>query len=336
MAHVPKGMCTKAGKGNVAGIEGSIFDVAVIGGGPAGLSAGIALARAMRSVVVIDAGEQRNLGAESVHGFLSREGMSPRDLIAAGREELARYGGTMASGFVRSASHGDQFALAMDDGSTLTARRLLIASGIVDELPDLPGVADRWGRDVLYCPYCHGWEIRNQRIGVLAADSHSVLQALTFRQWSPDVTLLLNDVLELSPGQKEQLAARSVRVVEGKVMALEVRDDRLAGAILNAGGTVALDVLVVSPATMSKANMLQRLGLEPAALQEGPGSRLETDESGRTSCPGVWAAGNATDVSAQVITAAAAGLRAAEAINADLVLADTRQAVEAARVPAGQ
>jgi thioredoxin reductase len=320
----------------VAGNQDSIFDVAIIGGGPAGLTAGAALARALRSVVVIDAGEQRNLGAESVHGFLSREGMHPRDLLAAGREELARYGGTMASGFVRSASRdGDRFVLALDDGSTRVARRLLIASGIMDELPGLPGVADRWGRDVLYCPYCHGWEIRNQRIGVLAADSHSVMQALTFRQWSPDVTLLLNDALELSPGQEEQLAARSVRVVEGKVRGLEVRDDRLAGAALEAGGRVPLDVLVVSPATTSKANMLQRLGLEPAALQDGPGSRLETDESGRTSCPGVWAAGNATDVSAQVMTAAAAGLRAAEAINADLVLADTRHAVEAARVPAG-
>jgi len=317
--------------------QDDVFDVAVIGGGPAGLSAGTALARAMRSVVVIDAGEQRNLGAEAVHGFLSREGMSPRDLIAAGREELARYGGTTASGSVRSASReGDQFILAMDDGSTRTARRLLIASGIVDELPDLPGVADRWGRDVLYCPYCHGWEIRNQKIGVLAADSHSVLQALTFRQWSADVTILLNNALELSAGQAEQLAARSVQVVEGKVRKLDVRDDRLTGAILDSGATVALDVLVVSPATVSKANMLQRLGLEPAALQEGPGTRLETDESGRTSCPDVWAAGNATDVSAQVMTAAAAGLRAAEAINADLVLADTRLAIEAARVPAGK
>jgi len=302
------------------------------------LSAGVALARALRSVVVIDAGEQRNLGAESVHGFLSREGMSPRDLIAAGRDELARYGGTITSGYVSSANRrgDDGFVLALADGSTVSVRRLLIATGIVDELPDLPGVADRWGRDVLYCPYCHGWEIRNRKIGVLAADGHSVLQALTFRQWSPDVTLLLNDALELSSGQAEQLAARSVQVVEGKVRALAVRDDRLVGATLASGPTVGLDVLVVSPATMSKANMLQRLGLEPAALEEGPGTRLETDQTGRTSCSGVWAAGNATDVSAQVMTAAAAGLRAAEAINADLVLADTRKAVEEARVPAGQ
>lgn len=316
--------------------QDDVFDVAVIGGGPAGLSAGVALARALRSVVVIDAGEQRNLGAGSVHGFLSREGMSPRDLIAAGREELARYGGTMVTGLVRSASgREDDFILAMDDGSTRAARRLLIATGMVDELPDLPGVADRWGRDVLYCPYCHGWEIRNQKIGILAAGSQSVLEALTFQQWSSDVTLLLNDALQLSSNQAEQLAALSVQVLEGKVRSLAVRDDRLTGATLDSGGTVALDVLAVSPATVSKANMLHRLGLEPAALQEGPGTRLEADDSGRTSCPGVWAAGNATDVTAQVMTAAAAGLRAAEAINADLVMADTRLAVEAARVPVG-
>ena len=311
-----------------------LFDVAVIGGGPAGLSAGVALARALRSVIVIDAGGQRNLPAEGVHGFLTREGMSPRELLAAGREELAEYGGEATTGEVKSAKRdGDNFVLSLDDGSTCTARRLLITSGIQDELPDLPGVADRWGRDVLYCPYCHGWEIRNQKVGVLASDAHAVLHALTFRQWSPDVTLLLNGEMALSPGQSEQLDARSVKVIEGRVRGLVSQDDKLTAVTLDDGSAVPLEVLVVSPETVSKANMLQALGLEPDDLEEGPGTRLATDESGRTSCPGVWAAGNATDVSAQVMTAAAAGLKAAAAINADLVLADTRLAVEAARAP---
>jgi thioredoxin reductase len=315
-------------------LQKELYDVAVIGGGPAGLSAGVALARALRSVVVIDAGGQRNLQAEGVHGFLTREGTSPGDLLAAGREELARYGGTAVTGFVSSAMrNGDGFVLSLDDGSICTARRLLIASGIKDELPALPGVAERWGRDVLYCPYCHGWEIRNQKVGVLASDAHAVLQALTFRQWSKEVTLLLNGGLGLSPGQSEQLAARNVQVVDGRVRGLVVQDDKLTGVTLEDGSGVPLEVLVVSPATVSKANMLQALGLEPEGLEDGPGSRLETDESGLTSCPGVWAAGNATDVSAQVMTAAAAGLKAAGAINADLVLEDTRRAVEAARVP---
>jgi thioredoxin reductase len=312
--------------------HGELFDVAIIGGGPAGLSAGVALARALRSVVVIDAGEQRNLKAEGVHGFLSREGMSPRELVSAGREELARYGGTAIEGFVTSAGRdGGNFILSLKDGSTMSARRLLIASGITDELPELPGVAERWGRDVLYCPYCHGWEIRNQRIGILASDANAVPEALTFRQWSPDVTLLLNGALPLGPEEEEQLRVRDVRVVDGRVQRLETANDRLVGVVLDGGSVVPLDVLAVSPATVSKANMLQRLGLEPCGLDEGEGTCLETDDSGRTSCPGVWAAGNATDVSAQVMTAAAAGLRAAAAINADLVLADTRQAVEEAR-----
>jgi thioredoxin reductase (NADPH) len=310
----------------------ALFDVAVIGGGPAGLSAGVALARALRSVVVIDAGEQRNLTAAGVHGFLSREGMSPQDLMSAGRDELARFGGTARRGFVVSARRqGGNFVLSLREGATLTARRLLIASGITDELPAIPGLAERWGRDVLYCPYCHGWEIRDQRIGVLAADSNSVPEALTFRQWSQDVTLFLNGALTLSPEEQEQLRARQVQVVSGAVLGLEVRDDKLAGVRLDNGRLLPLDALAVSPATVSKANMLQRLGLEPCGLDEGEGSRLQADDSGLTSCPGVWAAGNATDVSAQVMTAAAAGLRAASAINADLVLADTRQAVAAAR-----
>lgn len=314
-----------------------LFDVAIIGGGPAGLSAGVALARALRSVLVIDAGGQRNLKAEGVHGFLSREGMSPQELLDAGRDELVQFGGKAVTGFAKSARRdGDIFVLSLDDGSTWTAKRLLITSGITDELPDLPGVAERWGRDVLYCPYCHGYEIRNHNVGVLAADAHAVLQALTFRQWTPDVTLLLNGAVTLSPEESEQLDARNVQVVEGSVRGLVVQDDRLAGVTLDDGSALPLEVLVVSPATVSKANMLQALGLEPDCLEEGPGTRLPTDESGLTSCPGVWAAGNATDVAAQVMTAAAAGLKAAAAINADLVLEDTRRAVELARAGAVQ
>jgi len=308
------------------------FDVAVIGGGPAGLSAGVALTRALRSVLVVDAGGQRNLSARGVHGFLSREGMSPQDLVAAGREELERYGGTAEHGLVTSVcGEEDAFVLSLKGGGTRTARRLLVATGITDDLPAIPGLAERWGRDVLYCPYCHGWEIKGQRIGVLASDASAVPEALTFRQWSPDVTLFLNNAVALGPDEDEQLRARSVRVVHGAVSGLEIREDQLAGVRLDGGGSLALDVLAVSPAATSKATMLQRLGLEPCGLEEGEGSCLETDESGRTACPGVWAAGNAVDVSAQVMTAAAAGLRAASAINADLVLADTRQAVAAAR-----
>lgn len=315
--------------------QDQLFDVAVIGGGPAGLSAGTALARALRSVVVIDAGGQRNLRAQGVHGFLSREGTSPQDLVAAGRQELAQYGGILENGFVSAASReGERFVLALEDGSTRTARRLLIATGITDELPELSGLAERWGRDVLYCPYCHGWEIRGQRIGILAANAASVPEALTFRQWSPDVTLFLNGALELGPEEQEQLDARRIDVVEGEVRGLDVRNDKLAGVTLDGGTFFPLDVLAVNPAVTSRATMLQRLGLEPCGLEEGEGSCLETDDSGCTACPGVWAAGNAADVSAQVMTAAAAGLRAAAAINADLVLADTRQAVEAARAVA--
>ena len=309
-----------------------LLDVAVIGGGPAGLSAGVALGRALRSVLVIDAGEQRNLRAEGIHGFLSREGMRPEELVAAGRRELAQYGGNFERGLVTAAwRDGEAFVLALADGSTRSARRLLIATGITDGLPDLPGLRERWGRDVLYCPYCHGWEIRNQRIGVLAAGAASVPEALTFRQWSPHVTLFLNGALEPGPEDWEQLRARGIRVVGDPIRELDVRGDRLAGVTLDDGRHFPLDVLAVSPVTTSKANMLQRLGLEPCGLAEGEGSSLQADESGLTRCAGVWAAGNATDVSAQVMTAAAAGLRAASAINADLVLADTRQAVDSAR-----
>jgi thioredoxin reductase len=146
-----------------------VYDVAVVGGGAAGLSGALALARARRSVLVVDAGEPRNAPAGHVHNYLGREGTPPAELLAAGRDEVTQYGGEIVTGRVASAAReGDVFRLNLAGGGTVHARRLLVTTGLVDELPDVPGLAEQWGRGVLHCPYCHGWEVRDQRIGVLA------------------------------------------------------------------------------------------------------------------------------------------------------------------------
>ncbi len=316
-------------------------DVVVVGGSAAGLSAALTLARVRRSVLVLDGGRPRNARAGHVHGFLTRDGMPPAELAAAGRAEVAGYGGTVRDADVVAVRRVDGpaigFEVDLDDGSSVRARRVLFATGIVDELPDVPGLAERWGRDVLHCPYCHGWEVRDQAVGVLAAGPMSVHQALLFRQLTEDVTVFLHTAPDLSDEHWEQLAARGIAVVVGEVVGLEVSGDRLTGVRLAEGTVFPVQALVVAPRMTARAELLDGLGVQTADLDMG-GQVVGTfvpaaDPMGRTAVPGVWVAGNVTDLSAQVVAAAAGGVRAGAGINADLVAEETRSAVEARLTP---
>ncbi|MEV4543477.1 bifunctional NAD(P)/FAD-dependent oxidoreductase/class I SAM-dependent methyltransferase [Micromonospora echinaurantiaca] len=307
------------------------YDVVVVGGGAAGLAGALALGRARRSVLVVDAGEPRNAPAEHMHNYLGRDGTAPGELLAAGRAEVTGYGGRIVSGRVVSAGRdGAEFTVTLDDGRTVRARRLLVATGLVDELPEVPGLAQRWGRDVLHCPYCHGWEVRDRRIGVLATGPFGVHQAQLWRQWSEHVLLVLHGAAAPGAEETEQLAARAIPVVDGPVAGLEVTGDALTGVRLASGELVELDALVVAPRFTARAGLLTSLGLEPVEVEMGGhvfGSQIPADANGATAVPGVWVAGNVADVRAQVITSAGAGLTAGAAINADLVAEDTRAAV---------
>lgn len=313
-----------------------IYDVVVVGGGAAGLAAALTLARSRRSVLVIDAGQPRNAPAGHVHNYLGREGTPPGELLAAGREEVTGYGGQIVAGTVQAASRQDDghFLVTVDGGETVLARRLLVTTGLVDELPDVPDLAQRWGRDVLHCPYCHGWEARDRRIGVLATGPMALHQALLWRQLSPHVMLLLHDVPPLTPQQAEQLAARQIVVVEEPVAGLELSGDTLSGVRLTSGEVVALDVIAVGPLLRARTGVLEGLGLRPMEVEmDGNviGLQIPADQNGATKVPGVWVAGNVADVRAQVIVSAVAGLTAGAAINADLVAEDTSAAVDAYR-----
>lgn len=310
------------------------YDVAVIGGGAAGLNGALMLARSRRSVAVIDSGAPRNAPAAGVHGLLARDGMEPAELLERGRAEVRRYGGHVAAGEVICAwRDGDDFAVGLADGRAVRARRILVAAGLVDELPDIAGLAQRWGNDVVHCPYCHGWEVRDRAIGVLATGPMAVHQALLFRQLSPSVVLLSHTQPPPAGEQAEQLAARGIRVVEGEVAAVEVAEDRIAGLRMADGRLIAREVVAVGTRMRARAGFLAGLGLHPVAHPMGMGEYIPADTDGRTEVDGVWVAGNTTDLAAQVGAAAAAGAAAGARINADLITEDTRLAVEAYRAP---
>ena len=298
------------------------YDVVVVGGGAAGLSAALVLTRARRRVAVVDAGEPRNAPAAHMQGFLSRDGMAPGDLLAAGRREVASYGGELVSGRVEAISPGSPFDVLLADGRTLRARRLLVATGLRDELPDLPGVRERWGRDLLHCPYCHGHEVRDQPLGVLGGAPDAVLHAQLVRQWSSDVVFFPH-TLELPADVREQLVARAIGVVDGTVTRLVVEDDRLTGVELADGQVVRRSAVFVRPRPLPDQRPARQAGLPASTRTAGP---WPTPPVARR-VPGVWVAGNAVDPRAQVITAAGEGSAAAIALNADLVEEDVHLAV---------
>ena len=296
------------------------YDVAIVGGGAAGLSAALVLGRARRRVVVIDAGAPRNAPTAHMQGFLSRDGTPPADLLREARDEVRRYGVEIVEDRVVDATPG--FALRLVGGRSIEARQVLLATGAMDELPDIAGARDRWGRDFLHCPYCHGWEVRDQAIGVLGTGPESVAHAHLLRQWTDDV-ILFTHTHRVSPGERAALGARGIAVVDGTVERLVVTDDRLRAAQLADGHIVQRDALFIRPTVRAHPDgPAAALGCELLA-----GGLVRTDADGRTSVPGVWAAGNATNPRAQVITAAGEGSAVAIAINTELVQDDVDTAV---------
>jgi thioredoxin reductase len=310
------------------------YDVVVIGGGAAGLSGALALARARRSVLVVDAGAPRNAPAGHVHNYLAREGTPPGELLAIGRAEVTGYGAEIRTESVTAvrARDGGGFEVRLG-AEVVEARRLLVATGLVDELPPVPGLAERWGRTVLHCPYCHGWEVRDQAIGVLGTGPLAVHQALLWRQWSADVTLFRHTAPEPTADERRRLRARGIELETAPVAGVEGEAD----VRLTDGRLVPRQALVVAPGFTARTDLLAPLGLDPVPMElDGTvlGRHLTVGPTGETAVPGVYAAGNVTDPRGQVLGSAAAGLLAGAAINGDLIEEDTRRAV-AGLVPEG-
>src|SRR4051794_16307558 len=264
------------------------YDVAIIGGGAAGLSAALVLGRARRRVVVVDAGAPRNAPAAHMQGFLSRDGMPPADLLRAARAEVRRYGVELVEDRVVDAAAG--FALRLAGGRMLEARHVLLATGAADVLPDVPGARERWGRDLLHCPYWHGWEVRDQPLGVLATGPGSVEHAHLIRPWTDDVVFFTHRYA-ITADERATLDARGIVVIDGAVERLVVARDRLRAVRLTDGHSVPRAAVFIRPALRAHADGLAPgLGCELLA-----GGLVRVDADGRMTVPGVWAAGNAAN-----------------------------------------
>ncbi|MXS18224.1 NAD(P)/FAD-dependent oxidoreductase [Pseudomonas oryzihabitans] len=292
-----------------------IYDVIVVGGSYAGVSAAMQLARARRSVLVIDAAQRRNRFAAMSHGFLGQDGNSPDAIADQARRQLLAYPSVTWHGAfaVAAEKQADVISIATSDGLTFNARRLILASGVTDELPDIPGLAERWGRQVFHCPYCHGYELDKGNIGVLASSPLAIHQALMLPDWGA-TTLFLNGAFQPDAEQSEKLVQRGVLLEQEQVVS--IGGERLE-VTLASGHVITLAGLFVQPRTHLNNPLIKQLGL---AVESGPlGDFLTVDQMRETSVAGVFACGDAAVAAGNVAIAVGDGARTGGAAHQSLI-----------------
>jgi len=294
------------------------YDAIIIGGSFAGLSAAIYIARARRSVCIVDTGSPRNRFAAQSHGFFTQDGSEPGAMIATARSQVAAYptAAFIEEEAVSAAREPDGFSIGLATGQTLESARLVLAFGISDELPAIPGLAERWGRSVLHCPYCHGYEFSGQRLGVLNVSPRSFHQAMLIAEWGP-TALYLNGGAPPDDPVLAQLQTRGVAIEPAPVSALHGEGTRLSAIEFSDGSTSGVDVLYIGPRTRLNSAIAQQLECE---LAEGAfGSVIRTDDVKMTTVPGVYAAGDITRDMHNVTWASADGVAAGLAVHRSLI-----------------
>lgn len=290
------------------------FDVIIVGGSYAGMSAALQLVRARRSVLVIDSGTPRNRNAVVAHGFLGREGMAPADIAAQSRGELMRYPtlAWLTGRAIRAEvpGGGKRFDIHCEGGQRFSARRLILAYGVTDTLPAIDGLAERWGRSVLHCPYCHGYELQEGRIGVVGcSDDGGAGQALLLCDWG-NVTLFCSDAARIDPAQKARLDACGVVIETTPVL----RVDEQATVVLTDGRRVVTDALFVAPVSRLSCDLAQQLGCE---LQDA--GCITADSAKQTTVEGVFACGDAARMAGNIALSVGEGALAGVAVHHSLV-----------------
>lgn len=292
-------------------------DVIIVGGGPAGLSAALALGRARKRVLVCDAGPRRNAAATHIHNFVTRDGTPPTEFRAVAREQLAAYPNVEIADAGVTSLAGERGAFRVGTGArTASARRVLLATGMIDEMIAIDGFAEKWGHSIVQCPYCHGWEARDRRWGFLvqpAAVAHAVVFAQQLRGWSREVTMFTNAAFAIGDEAGEVLRASGISVETAPIARLEGAGATLEGVALATGARVGCDLLFTHP-TQRHVAFVQGLGL---ALDDD--GYVKVDPMTReTSIPGVYASGDLTTRMQSALYAATAGMQAASMINVEL------------------
>ena len=309
----------------MTGKEEREYDVVIAGGGPAGLNAALVLGRVRRQVLVADSGQYRNACAPAMHGFLTRDGADPADLRRIARAELAAYPSVrLADTAVESAADGGAFEVRLAGGQAAGARRLLLATGLADELPGIEGLVGLWGRGVYHCPYCHGWEVRDQPVAVLGGDDTAAHLALGLARLGCDVVLAANGPLAASDAARDGLRAAGISVCEDLVLGVGGQPGKYVRLSLSPGWTLKRRALFTHPGFRQRSGLAAALGC--AMLPDGA---VQVNELGQTTVPGVYAAGDMCRTpampspAAQVVIAAGSGARAAVIIDQEMLFADS-------------
>lgn len=290
------------------------FDVIVVGGSYAGLSAAMQLARARRRVLVIDAGQRRNRYVVHSHGFLTQDGSEAAAIAAQGRAQLQEYSHVAWANekAVSAAAEGEHFRITFPDGGNVSSRRLILATGVTDVLPPIEGLAQRWGRSVFHCPYCHAYELDEGDIGVLATSELSMHHALLLPDWGR-VTLFLNDAFIPNDAQRAALAGREVTIEATRIS----RIDGAADVVLDDGRRLSMAGLFVMSHTVGTSPLAEQLG---CAMEAGPiGDFVQTDAQKATSVPGVFSCGDMARAAGNVAFAVADGAMAGIAAHRSLI-----------------
>lgn len=318
-----------------ASISSEHWDVIIVGGGSAGLSAALILARARRRVLVLDAQQPRNRFAPHMHGVLSRDGYSPLDLVADGYREVRAVDGVIEHArVVETRAIPDGFEVVTDSGVRVTGRRLIVATGTRDELPDIPGLAEQWGRGVVACPYCDGYEAAGRAIGVLAGSVSGMHKAHTLRPYSNDITIFTGLVGPIPENDRLVYEERGIRLDERAVTHVVVVDDVVTGLGLENGTVAPVDVVFAEAVPVALDGPLRQLGVELVETPVGPWTAV--DAFGRTSVEGVWAVGNAGIPNALVPITMGSGATAALALNGEFVAEEVADAAARADALVGE
>ena len=295
------------------------WECVVVGGGAAGLSAALVLGRARRRTLLIDAGGQSNRAAHGIGGLLGFDGVPPAELYARGRRELERYPSVeVRDGEVRAAAAGDGITLDLADGAGVHTRRLLLATGMRYDYPDLPGLAPLWGRSVFHCPFCHGWEVRDQPLAVLAQGERGVHMATLLRGWSDDVVLLTGGPADLSDDDRARLDIAGIPIDERKVRELDSAAGELHAVVFDDGARLPRSALLVAAELRQRSGLAAQVGVKLVATGPVSPEAVDVDPLYRTSVPGVFAAGDVCAQMPQIAAAVAAGSAAAVSVMASI------------------